>query len=160
MFVEPQYIQTGFVVLGLGFPESSAGKESICSARDSWVRRLPWRRDRLRTPVFFGFPHGSDSKESACSARNLGLIPGLERSPGGGHGNPLHCFCLENCHGQRSLAGYSAWGNKESDTTEWLSLSHFSLSSLITGQMIRLPKVFMPLPRLFCCSHDSYQRIS
>ena len=87
--------------------------------------------DRLPTPVFFGFPGGSDSKESACSARNLGLIPGLERSPGGGHGNPLHCFCLENLHGQRSLVGYSAWGNKESDTSEWFSLSLFSLSSLI-----------------------------
>ena len=34
MFVEPQYMQTEFLVLGLGFPESSAGKESICSARD------------------------------------------------------------------------------------------------------------------------------
>ena len=34
MFVEPQYMQTEFVVLGLGFPENSAGKESICSARD------------------------------------------------------------------------------------------------------------------------------
>jgi len=87
--------------------------------------------DRLPTPVFFGFPGGSDSKESACSARYLGLIPVLGRSPGGGHGNPLHCFCLESLHGQRSLLGYSAWDNRESDTTEWFSLSLFSLSSLI-----------------------------
>ena len=35
------------------------------------------------------FPDGSDDKESACNAGDLGLIPGLERSPGGGHGNPL-----------------------------------------------------------------------
>ena len=35
MFVEPQYMQTEFLVLGLGFPESSAGKESACNARDS-----------------------------------------------------------------------------------------------------------------------------
>ena len=33
-------------------------------------------------------------------------------------------------HGQRSLAGYSPWGHKESDTTKWLILSHFSLKSL------------------------------
>ena len=43
-----------------------------------------------------GFPGGSDSKESACSAGDLGLIPGLGRSPGGGHGNPLQYSCLEN----------------------------------------------------------------
>ena len=36
-----------------------------------------------------GFPGGSDGKESACSVGDLGLIPGLGRSPGGRHGNPL-----------------------------------------------------------------------
>ena len=36
-----------------------------------------------------GFPGGSDGKESSCNAGDLGSIPGLERSPGGGHGNPL-----------------------------------------------------------------------
>ena len=65
----------------------------------------PWRRDRLSTPVFLGFPGGSNSKESACNAGDLGLIPGLGRSPGGGHGNPLQCSCLENPHGQKSLQG-------------------------------------------------------
>ena len=54
-----------------------------------------------------GFPGGSDGKESACNARDLGSIPGLGRSPGGGHGNPLQYYCLENPHGQRSLVGYS-----------------------------------------------------
>ena len=65
-----------------------------------------------------GFPGGSHSKESACNAGDLGLIPGLGRSPGGGHGNPLQHSCLENLHGQRSLVGYSPWGGKELDTTE------------------------------------------
>ena len=68
-----------------------------------------------------GFPGGSDSKESSCNAGDLGSIPGFERSPGGGHGNPLQYSCLENPHGQRSLVGYSSWGRKESDTTEQLS---------------------------------------
>ena len=36
-----------------------------------------------------GFPGGSDGEESICNARDLGLIPGLGRSHGGGHGNPL-----------------------------------------------------------------------
>ena len=52
--------------------------------------------------------------------RDLGSIPGLGRSPGGGHGNPLQYSCLENPHGQ-SLVGYSPWGHKESDMTEQLS---------------------------------------
>ena len=64
---------------------------------------------------------GSAGKESACNAGDLGSIPGLGRSPGGGHGNSLQYSRLENPHGQRSLAGYSPWGHKESDTTEWLS---------------------------------------
>ena len=35
------------------------------------------------------FPGGSDDKESSCNAGDLGLVPGLRRCPGGGHGNPL-----------------------------------------------------------------------
>ena len=38
--------------------------------------------------------------------RDMDLIPGLGRSPGGGNDNPLQYSCLENPHGQRSLAGY------------------------------------------------------
>ena len=44
---------------------------------------------------------------------NLGMIPGLGRSPGGGHGNLIQYSCLENPYGQRSLAGYSPWCHKE-----------------------------------------------
>ena len=49
----------------------------------------------------------SHSKESACNVGDLGSIPGLGGSSGGGHGNPLQYSCIENPHGQRSLAGYS-----------------------------------------------------
>ena len=38
---------------------------------DSWVRKIPWRRDRLPTPVFTGFPRGSDSKEFAFNATRV-----------------------------------------------------------------------------------------
>ena len=65
-----------------------------------------------------GLPWWLSNKESACNAGNLGSIPGLGRSPGGGHGNPLQYSCLENPHGQRSRVGYSLWGSKKSDTTE------------------------------------------
>ena len=88
---------------------------------DSWVGKIPWRRDRLPTPVFLGFPGGSDSRESTCKAEDLGLIPGLGRSPGGGRGNPLQDSCLQNPCGHRSLAGCSPWCPKELDTTEGLS---------------------------------------
>ena len=64
------------------------------------------------------FPGGSDGKESACNAGDLGLIPGLGRSPGGGLGNLLQYSCLENPHEQRNLASCSLWGHKELDTTE------------------------------------------
>ena len=66
-------------------------------------------------------PGGSDSKESACHTGDLGSIPGLGRSPGGGHGNPLQYSCLDNPHGQEEPAGYSPWGCKELDITLRLS---------------------------------------
>ena len=43
-----------------------------------------------------GFPGGAVGKEPPVNATNAGLIPGLGRFPGGGNGNPLQCFCLEN----------------------------------------------------------------
>ena len=55
---------------------------------------------------------------SVGDIRDLGLIPGSGRFPGGGRSNLLQYSCLENPHGQRSLAGYSSWGHKESDMTE------------------------------------------
>ena len=70
------------------------------------------------------FPGGSDDKESTCNAGYLSLIPGLGRSPGGGHGNPLHYSCLKNPQGWRSLEGYSTWGSNDSDTSEQLSTEH------------------------------------
>ena len=39
--------------------------------------------------LIYGFPGGSAGKESACNVGGLGSIPGLGRSPGRGHGNPL-----------------------------------------------------------------------
>ena len=67
-----------------------------------------------------GFPGGSEVKASAPNAGDPGSIPELGRSPGEGNGNPLQYSCLGN--GQRSLAGYSPQGHKESDMTERLHL--------------------------------------
>ena len=56
------------------------------------------------------FPGGATGKEPPLpmqETEETGSVPGLGRSPGGGHGSPLQYSCLENPYGQRSLAGYS-----------------------------------------------------
>ena len=68
---------------------------------DSWVRKIPWRRDWQPTPVFL----------------------------------------LGESHGQRSLAGYSPGGWKESDTTEPLALS-LSIQKLLTYSFVQQRKVY------------------
>ena len=71
--------------------------------------------------MFMDFPGGSDGKESAFNAGDLGLIPGLGRSPG--EGTPV--FLPGEFHGQGSLAVYSPWGCEQSDTTERLHFLSF-----------------------------------
>ena len=112
-------VLVGFIVVTLYESASNAVDSDLSS---SWVWKIPWRRDRLPNPVFLGFSDGSDSKKSTCNAGNLGSNTGFGRSPGGGHGNPLQYSCLENLHGQRSLAGCSPWYCKKLDTTERWSM--------------------------------------
>ena len=64
-----------------------------------------------------GFPSGLVVKNLLANEGDLGSIPVLGRSPGGGHDNPLQYYCLENPHGERSLMGYSPRGCKELDMT-------------------------------------------
>ena len=74
--------------------------------------------------VFLGFPDNFGGKEYACNAGDIGdsgSIPELGRSPGGGNGKSL-IFLPRKFHGQRSLADYSSWGHKESDTTDELTV--------------------------------------
>ena len=76
---------------------------------------------------------------------DLGLIPGLGRSPGGGHGNSLQYSWPENAHGQRSLAGYGPWSLRQLDMTEQLStqqtqdtISVLNYSNLSVGLFLEL----------------------
>ena len=69
--------------LPLGFPDSSVGKESTCSAGDP--RSIPElgrsSGERIGYPLWYwGFPCGSSGKESTCNVGELGSIPGLEDS--------------------------------------------------------------------------------
>ena len=92
---------------------------------NSWVEKIPWRRDRLPTPVFLGFPGGSAGKESACNAGDLGSIPGLGRSPGKRNGYPLLCSGLENSM-DCTVHGLQGVGH------DWVALT-FSRHSLWCG---------------------------
>ena len=80
---------------------------SRCVLSSSWV----WSQ------LCNALPCSSAGKESTCNARDSSSIPGSGSSPGKGHDNPLQHSCLENPHGQRSLASYSPWGHKQSDLT-------------------------------------------
>ena len=67
---------------------------------------------------------GKESTDNAGDTGNVGLIPGSGRSPGGRKWQPTPVFFPAESHGQRSLAGHSPMGHKESDTTERLSMQH------------------------------------
>ena len=82
--------------------------------------KSPWRRDRLPSPVLLGLPGGSAGKESVINAEDLGLIPGLGRSPGEGEGCPLQYSGLENSK------DCTVHGVTKSQT--WLSAFHFHYS--------------------------------
>ena len=76
----------------------------------------------LGTSSLLGLPGGSDGEESACNAVDLDSIPVLGRSSWRWAWQPTPVFLPGESHGQRSLTGYSPYGCKESDMTEWLTL--------------------------------------
>ena len=109
-----------------GFPGSSDGKESVCNVGDpdSVPRSGSSPGEATSYPLQYSWASlvSQIIKKSTRNVGDLGSIPGLGRSLGGGHGNLLQYSCLEEePGGQRSLAGYSPWGHKESDMTERLS---------------------------------------
>ena len=105
-----------------GFPGSSDDNHLQWrkSRFDPRVGRSPWRRARQPTPVFLALPGDSAGKESACNVGDLGFIPGLGTSPGEGNGYPVQYSGLEN-----SMDCIVHGVAKESDTTEWVSVSYF-----------------------------------
>ena len=173
---------------GMGYPLQSSWASLVAQLLknlpamwETWVQsqvgKIPWRRERLPTPVFLGFPCGSAGKESTCNAGEPGSIPGSGRSAGEGIDyplqyswaslvaqmvknlpamwetcilslgwkdpleegtHPLQYSCLENPHGQRSLAGYSPWGRNELDTIEPIKHTHAVLNVGDTFQVLNI----------------------
>ena len=76
---------------------------------------------------------------NAGDVRDAGSIPGLGRSPGGGHDNPLQYSCLDNLV-DRGVRGYSPWGHKGPDTTE----ATYRAQTLFT-----MGKLFVLVERIF-----------
>ena len=85
--------------------------------------------------LVFGFPGGSGDKESVYNAGDLGSIPGLGKSHGGGHGNPLQYSCLENPHGQRTLKGLPSMGSQRVGH-DWVT-KHTQLNKKLTRCFLR-----------------------
>ena len=74
--------------------------KNLPAMQETPVRFLDWKdlleKGQATHSSILGLPLWSDGKECACNAGDLGLITGLGRFPGGGHGNPLQYSCLEN----------------------------------------------------------------
>ena len=125
-----------------------------------------WRRDRLPTPVFQGFSCVSVGKESDCNAGNLGLIPGLGRSPGEGKGYPFQYSGLKNSMFMGSqrvgLNDFhfhwhsSPWIYPMSDSLAFLGLGGYFLSNVREVFNYNLFKYFLIQFLFFFFFRDPY----
>ena len=94
-------------------------------AKNVFVRKtfIFHSQDEMWATTLGGFPGGTNGKESTCQGRRCkrcGFDPWVEKGMRRAW-QPTPVFLPGESHGQRSLAGYSPWGRKESDTSEWWS---------------------------------------
>ena len=79
----------------------------------------------FHTLLVVGFPDGvvvMNPPANAGDARDTGLVSQVKKIPWRREWQPIPVFLPGECHGWRSLAGYSPWGHKESDTAEGLRM--------------------------------------
>ena len=95
-------------------------------------RRLPW---------------WLSGKECTCQAGDMCLIPGSERSPGEGNGNPLQYSCLGNSRDRGAWRATVHEVSKESDTTQRLNNNSNSEEGVQTGAQIQREKTDIYKPR-------------
>ena len=104
-----------------------------------------------------GFPRGRESfsglKNPRAHARDGCQIPGLGRSSGGGNGNALQYSCLGNPT-QRSLAGYSPWGHKESNKTQQLNNENNCRKDQADRALVDLGQKYLMLPNYMNMGKD------
>ena len=81
------------------------------------------------------------AKNLPANAGDTGSIPGSERPPGGGHGNPLQYSCLENPHRQRSLAVYNPQGRTGLDTTEATQHIQYCFIISVSPKFLRIAQI-------------------
>ena len=117
-----------------GFPGSSASEESACNAGDPSL--IPGSGSSPGEGIGYLFQCSwaslvTQTVKNPTTIWETWVWPlGWEDFPGGGHSNPLQYSCLENPHGQRSLASCSPWGRKKWDTIEQLSTAQHKGSSI------------------------------
>ena len=100
--------------------------ERVPTYSDRW-KKIRGQKGFLVFGVFYekkGFLRGTGGKEPACQSRKCkrqGFNPWVGTIPWRREWQPTPVFLPGESHGQRNLVGYSPWGRKELDTTEWLN---------------------------------------
>ena len=96
--------------------------------------------ETVRDLIFLGCKITADGDCSHEIKRHF-----LLGTPGGGNGSLLQYSCLDNPHGQRSLAGYSPWGHKESVTTGTIHACNLSVIIRYRRLIARKRTLFLKL---------------
>ena len=125
----PQVMVRSFCTLEMGFPGGAGDKEPTCQCRrhqrhglSPWVRKIPWRRAWQPTPVFLGLPWWLRQSRICLQCRRPRFELFVRKVPWRRARQPTPVFWSGKSDGQGSLACYSSWDHKDSDTTERLTL--------------------------------------
>ena len=131
-----------------------------------WWDQMPWSSFSecwaLRlSQIFFilkGFPGGSVTKESACQCRRCGFNPWVGKIPWRRKWQSTPVFLSGKFHGQRSLAGYSPWGCKESVVKNLLANAGDAGDMVSIPGLGRFPEEGNGNPLQYSCLENSMNR--